>query len=122
LFTKSTGFITIVGIIDPRFTAVYLKEIAQHLPKPLRTNCLGALKVMRASQNPDAIDSTSFNIASQVPTTPLTLHQVYGTSSFASVEGEPFSPAELAAIFALSKAQATMQAGMSADHPGNIVS
>jgi hypothetical protein len=77
---------------------------------------------MRANQNPDGIGSTAINIAPQEFTTPLTLHNVNGSSSFISFEGEPFSPAELAAIFALSKAQATMQTGMIASHSGNVIS
>jgi len=77
---------------------------------------------MRATQNPDEIDGNAINITSQEFTTPLALYNANGSSSFTSIEGEPFSPAELAAIFALSKAQATMQAGMSANHSGDSIS
>jgi hypothetical protein len=77
---------------------------------------------MRANQNPDEIDSTAINITSQDFTTPLALYNVNGISSLTSIEGEPFSPAELAAIFALSKAQATMQAGMSENRLGDVIS
>lgn len=77
---------------------------------------------MRSHQNPDGIDGTAINIASQDFTTPFTLYNVNGGSSLTSIEGEPFSPAELAAIFALSKAQATMQAGMNANHSGDVIS
>lgn len=77
---------------------------------------------MRAGQNPDGIESSAINIKSQDFTTPLTLYDVNGGSSLTSIEGEPFSPAELAAIFALSKAQATMQASISARHSGDVLS
>ena len=107
---------------DPRFLAVYLEERVQQLSEPLRTSCLSALKIMRANQNPDGIDSTAINIISQDFTTPLTLYNVNESSSLTSIEGEPFSPAELAAIFALSKAQATMQAAMNSKHSGDVVS
>ena len=77
---------------------------------------------MRAGQNPDGIDSSAINIKSQDFTTPLTPYDVNGSSSLTSIEGEPFSPAELAAIFALSKAQATMQAEMGTRHSGDVFS
>lgn len=105
-----------------KFLAVYLEERVQQLPEPLRTSCLGALKIMRASQNPNGIDGNAISIKSQDFTTPLTLYNVNGNSPLTSIEGEPFSPAELAAIFALSKAQATMQAAMSARHSGEVIS
>ena len=107
---------------DPNFPAVYLEEKVQRLPESLSTSCLGALKIMRANQNPDGIDSTAINTKSQDFTTPLTLYHVNGSSSLTNIEGEPFSPAELAAIFALSKAQATVQAAMNSNHSGDVTS
>ena len=107
---------------DPIFLAVYLEETVQQLSEPLRTSCLSPLKIMRANQNPDGIDSTAINITSQDFTTPLTLYNDTERSSLTSIEGEPFSPAELAAIFALSKAQATMQAAMNTKHSGDVIS
>jgi hypothetical protein len=107
---------------NPNFPAVDLEEKVQQLPEPLRTSCLGAREIMRAGQNPDGIDSSAINVKSQDFTTPLTLYNVNGSSPLTSIEGEPFSPAELAAIFALSKAQATMQAAMSASHSGDVIS
>ncbi len=66
---------------DPIFPVVYLEERDQQLPESLRTICLSALKIMRADQNPDGIDSTAINIKSQDFTTPLTLYHVNGSSS-----------------------------------------
>ena len=118
---STVPFIAAAGTIDAHFAAVYLEEIAQHLPEPPRTSCLAALNIMRAAQNPDGIDCTAINITSQDFTTPLTLYNVNGGSPLTNIEGEPFSPAELAAIFALSKAQATMQAEMSASCSGDVI-
>lgn len=115
-------FIAAVGTTDPHFATAYLEGSARHLPGPPRTSCLAAFNIMSATKNPDGIESTAINITSQEYMTPLTLCNVNGSSSFTSIEGEPFSPAELAAIFALSKAQATTQAEISANHPGDVIS